>query len=149
MPGSLYGDFQESDRILIRFLPSDPTVNHPDAWDWPLFLEPIDTIIMSSFYIFFGAMGCIMLAILYRERKLAREGRPAVAVVSTCARKDRTFRAQYEFRTEDGSSIEDSGYCSIQYEPGAIICVLYLPQNPRRNDPYPLPNFRVSADVRT
>jgi hypothetical protein len=141
MPQNLAGSLRESDHILVRFLPANPAINHPDAWAWSVLLN-LDWIAVQ---ILFAIIGSVVMVILSRERRLASEGRPSVGVVATCAPKDRTFWVKYDFSTEDGRSIKGSGYCWSRQEIGASICVLYLPQNPRRNRPYPLPNFRVEA----
>jgi hypothetical protein len=141
MPQNLVGSLRESDHILVRFLPANPAINHPDAWEWSVLLN-LESIV---FMIFFAIMGSVVMVILSRERRLASEGMPSVGVVTICAPKDRTFWVKYDFSTEVGRSIKGSGYSSSRQEIGASICVLYLPQNPRRNHPYPLPNFRVEG----
>lgn len=143
MPGSLFRSLRESDHIFIRFLPADPTMNHPEAWDWPILLDPLGSIFLSCFIISITIIGIAIITYLYRERRLVREGRPSVGVVTTCKPKNRTFWVEYGFRTEDGRSIDGSGYSSDPQENGSSICVLNLPRNPSQSNPYPLPNFYV------
>jgi hypothetical protein len=79
------------------------------------------------------------------ERQLLSEGTPAMGVVTKCSIVGRgTVYLKYEFRAADGIAIKGSGsYASLQ-DPGAHIVVLYAPQNPRRNRPYPVPSYRVA-----
>lgn len=142
MPDDLIGTIRPSDRIFVRFLPADPTINHPDAWEWSLLFDAKGIYVLVSFSI----LGSIILAILYGERRFVREGSPTVGTVTSCALKERLFRLEYDFSTEDGASIKGSGESRIPREIGSNIYVLYLPQNPRRSRPYPTPNFRVEAD---
>jgi hypothetical protein len=51
---------------------------------------------------------------------------------------------EYQFRTEDGRTVKGGGWPENRLEIGATICVLYLPQNPRLNQPYPMSYYRVA-----
>lgn len=141
MPQNLAGSLRESDHILVRFLPSDPKINHPDAWAW----SPILNLESVAVQILFAIIGGVIIAVLRSERRLASEGMPSIGVITICTPKNRTFWVKYDFSTEDGRSIKGSGYSLKSQEIGTNICVLYLPQNPRRNCPYPLSNFCVEA----
>jgi hypothetical protein len=129
----------ERDHILIRFLPSDATVNHPDAWEWSAFMG-LDSI---GFLIFCAIMVCVALIVLHRERRLAREGKAALGVVTRCTPKDRQFRVDYDFRTEEGIPMAGGCDCKDSHETGSCIWILYLPQRPQRNRAYPLSDYRV------
>ena len=142
MPDDLVGTIRQPDRILVRFLPADPAINHPDAWEWSLLFNA-KAIYVS---VFFLILGSFILAILYAERRFVREGSPTVATVTSCKLKAGLFILEYDFSAEDGASIKGSGESRIPREIGLNISVLYLPQNPRRSRPYPTPNFRVEAD---
>lgn len=141
MPDDLIGTLHQSDHILVRFLPADPAINHPDGWEWSLLFDAKGIYLLGSFSI----LGSIILAILYAEREFVREGNPTVGTVTSCKRKDRLFFLEYDFSKADGTSIKGSGYSRSPWEIGSNICVLYLPQNPRRSRPYPTPNFRVES----
>ena len=139
IPGHAGIVLHEQDRIVIRFLPSDPTVNHPDAWEWSA-LMGLGSI---GFQIFCAVIVCVALIFLRRERRLAREGKAALGVVTSCTRKDRQFRVDYDFRTEDGIPMTGGSGCKDSYEAGTCIWILYLPQKPQRNRAYPLPDYRI------
>lgn len=133
--------FNKSDKILVRFLPSNPAVNHPNAWEW----SPTIGWVWASFQIFFWAMGGLALVALCRDRTLARKGNVASGIVTSCVSKDRSFRIEYEFRTAEGAPMKGNTDREVEYETGAKVWVLYLPQRPRRNDLYPLFLFEIAG----
>ena len=70
-----------SDPLVIRYLPANPAVNHPAAWE-----EPVD---MALFPFFVPAVLGLtvggLLINLRMVRRLLVEGRPSVAVVTKCS----------------------------------------------------------------
>ena len=129
------------DQILIRFLPANPTVNHPDAWEW----SPTIEIEYVVFAVFFWAIGGVVLIFLLRNRTLARFGKAAAGVVLGCTRDGRLFQVEYEFRPEGGVSMRGKTSGPQEHEVGSTIWILYLRQNPRRNSRYPLDFFEVAG----
>lgn len=141
MPDRIRDSSQDYDPLLIRYLPSNPAINRPAGWEesdpavWLSLLLPILLLLISA----------VMLVWMRIDRRLAAEGTPAVAVVTKCTVHGRgTNTFNYEFRTEDGRVIEENSQSYSLQEIGARICVLYLPQNPRRNLPYSSLGYRVS-----
>jgi hypothetical protein len=132
----------ESDPIAVRYLPTDPTVNHPADWEWSGLV--IMDLIPQAFVLFFAIMGVVPLVALFRDRKLAREGRRAKGVVINCSPVKTEFRVEYEFRTADGVPVTGRTSVSDEYGSGARVWVLYLPQKPQRNSMYPLRYFEVA-----
>ena len=63
----------KSDHLPIRYLPSDPATNHPDAWEWSAFLN-MDSIIVGPFLMMVTIWAFIFLR---RKRKLGPEGKLA------------------------------------------------------------------------
>lgn len=61
--------FHESDSIAVRYLPIDPTVNHPADWEWSILQGDL---IPEVFILMFTSVGAIALVALIRNRKLAR-----------------------------------------------------------------------------
>jgi len=139
IPGHAGIVLHEQDRIVIRFLPSNPAINHPDAWEWSA-LMGLDAI---GFQIFCAALVGVTLIFLCRERRLVCEGKAVPGVVTSCTPDDRQFKVKYEFRTEDGILMTGSNSREDSYETGACIWILYLPQRPQRNCSYPLPGYSV------
>lgn len=130
---------EKADTIPIRFLPSNPAINHPDAWEW----SPAIGWLYTAGEIFLTAMGGLAFAFLWRDRRLAREGRAAAGVVAISIPDGRRFDVVYEFFTENGLRMKGKSDCADEYGAGARVWVLYLPQKPRRNQMYPLSFFEV------
>lgn len=134
---------RDSDPLLIRYLPSNPSVNHPAAWEWS---ESDGWARIVSPFIFVGS-GLLLLFLLRAERRLVAEGVAVVAVITECSRnrgRSGGFIAKYEFRTADGSPATGSGWYADPKEIGARICVLYMPRNPKQNGPYASRGYRVA-----
>jgi hypothetical protein len=155
LPWQLRDDVEKSNSLSIRYLPADPDVNHPAAWEWSFFWWlPLSTDLVhlpdfsSELERLFGSLiwgvgGLAFLVVLLAERKLLAEGAPATAVVTKCSPTKRgNFLVKYEFSTEEGRVV--TGNCTdSSKEIGANCCILYLPQNPRKNMSYPSSFFRV------
>ena len=58
----------ESDSIAVRYLPTDPTINHPADWEW----SNEGDLIPQVFILVFTSVGVIALVALIRNRRLAR-----------------------------------------------------------------------------
>lgn len=71
---------RKADDILVRFLPSNPTINHPDAWEWSAAPE----FYLVCYFLFVTALGCGALIALLRDRRLARSGSVAAGTVTSC-----------------------------------------------------------------
>jgi len=139
MPREIRKNLQDSDPLSIRYLPSNPAVNHPAAWEdsvsiWPgiIFL----TLLLASAFMF--------LKTLREERLLIAKGTPAVALVTKSSSTRSGFLIKYDFRTEDGMVIKGSSGYENCPEIGANICVLYLQQDPSCNQLYPFRYYCVA-----
>lgn len=140
VPDQFYASLQTSGSLPIRYLPADPTVNHPAAWEW--------TPHWSWFFgpMIFVVAGLFSLLQVRTQRRLVIEGVPAVAVITKCSSgtgRSIWFAVTYEFRTEDGEVTEGSGRSENRQDIGTKICVLYLPENPKRSLPYASANYRA------
>lgn len=129
----------KGDVLPVRFLPSHPEINHPAAWEW----SALDGWYTSAGVVGAIVIGALVLAALFRDRKLARHGKAASAVVSGFTRDGRLFRIEYEFRIDLGISMRGKHSGPDECRPGARIWILYLPQKPKRNSRYPLDFFEV------
>jgi hypothetical protein len=133
--------FRRGDNLIIRFLTSNPAINHPAAWEVPKrnwWVECASWMLLP--------VGAIWLfGFLRRDRQLLAEGVPTAGVVLSCSRwgSRGVWRVKYQFRMPDGRVAEGSSY-SDRSEIGSTICVLYLPQNPRRNKVYSGLSYRVA-----
>jgi hypothetical protein len=140
VPKQLEQDIHESSTLPIRYLPANPAVNHPAAWEEPA-LSAILPLLIPLIPV---AIGIMMLASGHQERRLLAEGLPAIATITNSYPLSKGgYRSNYEFRTEDGSIGTGSDSFDGPPEIGTSFCVIYLPRNPRRNLPYPLLDYRV------
>jgi hypothetical protein len=72
-------------------------------------------------------MGGVALLSLCRDRTLARKGKVASGIVTSCVAKDGYFYIEYEFRTTDGAPMNGNADRKEEHEVGAGVWVLYLP----------------------
>ena len=148
VPKQIWPGLREGGSLPVRFLPGSPAANHPAAWEAPA-LRAWGPLIIP---IVPAAFGILLLAQLRGQRRLAAQGLPATAVITKCGRGSKGgFWVEYEFQTADGSSAKGRGWPDCHMEVGATIVVLYLPQKPRLNQPYPMSYYRVveSAPMKT
>lgn len=141
VPNQLVPSLSESGTLPIRYLPADPAVNHPAAWEWSALLD-WDSFIAP---IVGMALALFLFATLRSERRLVAEGFPTVGEITRCAPGRRGgFSVNFDFRMQNGGITKGGGWSQCHREIGERICVLYLPQNPRRNLSYPSLNYRVA-----
>ncbi len=139
VPDRLLKSLRKSNSLTVRYLPSNPDINHPAAWEWSL----LSFCIWMSIPIAIVAGAGIPLARFCRRRQLVTVGAPVAGVVTQCVFKRVLFLYSYEFTTEKGEAFSGSGRSAVNQEIGESIWILYLPQNPRQNLPYPDSEFIV------
>jgi len=125
--------------LPVRFVPSRPAINHPAAWpskELPFWLPYLIAAMV--------AVPAFLLPIpVRREARLLAEGRPAPGRVTGFKKIDQSIRVQYEFRLLNGTVAKGKVNRSKPPVVGAPLCVLYEPENPRRNALYPLSLVRL------
>jgi hypothetical protein len=137
-----------SSSLRVRFLPANPAVNHPADWE-----ESIYSIAVPLMFPMLPiAVGIMMLVSDHKERRLLAQGLPAIATTTkfyspsgswqSSRRGDQ--RVRYEFRTRDGDIYTGSIPFDDSQQVGSTLCILYLPQNPRQNLPYPQDDYRIA-----
>lgn len=140
VPKQLEQAIHESSTLPIVYLPTNPAVNHPAAWEEPA----INAIVPLLSPLIPVGVGVMMLASGRRERRLLAEGLPAIATITKSYPLSKGgYQSDYEFRTQDGSVGTGNNSFDGPPEIGTSFCVIYLPQNPRRNLPYPLLDYRI------
>jgi hypothetical protein len=96
------------------------------------------------------AMGGVLIMVaISRQRRLLANGRPAPAIV-TRVRKHHSSHGgshravYYAFPLLSGSmSTGKSDWARKAADVGAVLCIVYNPDRPRHNQPYPVPFVRV------
>jgi len=142
VPVQLLRGFHERTSLPINYVLADPTTNYPADWEWSPILD-WEALLFLSIMILPG----YMLLTMRLERMLLTAGTPTIAVVSKCSTGGRGgIYLKYEFRTQDGTLINGNSESETRQEVGALIPVLYMPQKPKRNLPYP-PSFHRLPDA--
>jgi hypothetical protein len=99
-------------------------------------------------YLIFGELVVVALVLamlLRKQMRLLTEGRPAPGVVTGCRRTKDGIVLRYEFQLPDGATAKGRGHSRRPPAIGSQICVLYDPENPRRNAPYPLGLVKLAS----
>jgi hypothetical protein len=135
-------DYSKSDNFPVLFLPRDPSINHPNDWR--------DDESYSSAFISYVLIVLVVIqwSVLFRailqELRLARNGVVATGrVTSWSYGRSGGIYVKYEFRDMDDLLSVGRGECPGWRKQDEQICVLYLPDQPDKNRPYPLVFFRV------
>jgi len=138
-PADVGGGLRKALPLTVRFLPSNPGINQPAAWEAP---------VLSDWFTFAIALmpavaGIFVLTQLRRQRQLVAEGVPTAGVVTKRSRNSKgLWCVFYQFRTEDGRVAKGSDTACLEI--GVTTCVLYLPQEPSRNQRYLGSWYRVA-----
>jgi hypothetical protein len=133
----LMPSLQQSNRIIVRYLPSDPTVNHPAWWEWSLLSEwPVIFILLA-----FGLASSATSISFFKARKVLVYGKPAAGTLKSHGSGSR--KASYEFLTPTGTRVTGNDYISDLRQVGSSVWIVYMPENPRRNVLYPSVSFYV------
>ena len=135
----------EDGAIRIHFVPSNPAINHPAAWNW----RP-----MPSWLAILAGLGLLILAAciamgLRRQMELLSEGRVAPAVVTKIIKEQHQHGSStiihYEFPLLSGSIAKGKSACTRKgVAVGSVLCAVYDPNNTRRSSLYPLSLVKVS-----
>ena len=89
-------------------------------------------------------LGAWMLKQFPKQKRLMAEGIAVVGSITECGYIRYGFYVNYDFRSEDGRSWHGSGRSNNRRNIGDGVLVLYLPQNPGQNQPWPsLDLYRV------
>jgi Protein of unknown function (DUF3592) len=128
------------DTLPIRFVPTDPAINHPASWSdqpppgWVAYMLPAILVV------------CIPLlgSKLRRQGALLAEGLAAPGVVTGSSRTKGGWVVRYRFRTKGAEVIKGRAQWKRRPPDGEMLCVLYDPEKPRRNKPYPMGWYRLA-----
>jgi hypothetical protein len=140
VPAKVWKDLHAGGTLAVRYVPSKPKINHPG--DWPMEVIPrwLGPLLTPLFWI----APTIFALVIRRQTRLLTEGRPAQGIVTSLKRMDKAMQVSYEFRLLSGATAK--GKSTAGRRPpavGSAVCVLYDPENPRRNALYPLQLVRL------
>jgi hypothetical protein len=140
-PRQIWQGLPTGSTIQVRFVPSRPSISHPIAWNaqvLPLWLACLLGATMA-------ALSPLPLIPVRRQTRLLTEGRPAPGRVTAVKRADKFLVVHYEFRLLNGVVAKGKSNASKAPAGDAPLCVLYDPENPRRNGLYPFSLVRLEG----
>jgi hypothetical protein len=143
VPKETWNRLRQNDSLPIRFLPSDPNVNHPAGWEEPTFSLLWAVVIPAGM----ALVGLLLVRRIPFQRRLAVEGIAVRGCVTDWHRRSSAkFTLDYTFRIENSGQAE-TGSCPSDRSRriGSDVWILYLPGNPSRSEIYPFNDdlFRI------
>lgn len=137
VPFDTWNGLHQADSLPIRYLPANPDLNHPAAWEdstssklWLLWI--------TAFLAIFGSLFVRRFPLQLRLAKMGIPVRGCIAEQEWTGPTKGQKYIPYTFRNADSGEVE-IGSCPYDDElkAGTTVCVLYLPANPRRSEIYP------------
>jgi hypothetical protein len=144
IPQDLWRTLMVGSAIPLRYDPSNPAVHMPFGGR----RRTLSHSVAFAAALTLAMLGAIVALPLRSQRRLLVEGRPAPAVVTT-RRLNKSahgshYQIEYEFRLLNGAPRTGRSGGGKMLE-GQNIAVLYEPDNPARNAPYPLSLVRLDT----
>jgi hypothetical protein len=141
VPGRIWRGLAVGDNLKVHLVPSEPAINHPVAWSYRPMGVWVPYLVAPGFFV----AALLMLLTLRCQLRLLTEGRPAPGHVTGIRKSDKFLVVRYEFPLLSGAVAK--GKYSASKVPAAdkALCILYDPENPRRNAPYPLSLVRLET----
>jgi hypothetical protein len=144
---SAWRELREGSTVRVRYLPENPhrfVADGARQSRLPFVLSYFISSILAG-------LGLLCAAAVRAQRRLLSEGRPARAVV-TQVHKDQSSHGTshrsmaYEFPTLAGTTIKGKAAIGKPAEVGTTISIVYDPERPGRNRPYPFPLVTLTHD---
>jgi len=139
-PRDIWVTLHAGDSLPVRYVPSEPEINHPTAWAG----SPTPPWLPWMMLVLFVWPAGLFAWLIRRDWRLLEEGRPAPGVITKIRHAKQTI-LYYEFRLPSGEVKQ--GRCGGGRRGtgiGDAVCVLYDPENPRRNAVYPLQMVKLA-----
>jgi hypothetical protein len=135
-PSDTWKSLHQYDSLPIRYLPTNPNVNHPAAWEGPTY-SALGTLFYPAFFVVLGFM---FVRRFPSQRRFAADGVAVRGCVTVCSGPGRSgsFGLTYTFRNVSNNELE-SGRCASDSscEIGSDVWVLYEPSDSSRSEIYP------------
>jgi hypothetical protein len=144
---SAWRELRQGSTVRVRYLPESPqrfVIDGSRQSRLPFALAYFISSILAG-------LGLLCAAGVRGQRTLLSEGRPARAVVTEVHKHHSSHGGShrsmhYEFPTLGGPTIKGKAAIGKPAEVGSTICIVYDPEKPGRNRPYPFPLVTVSQD---
>jgi hypothetical protein len=141
-PRGVWNGLDVGSRLAVRFVPGNSSLNHPAEWD-PETLPKWAPLLFAAIL---TTPAVILLSLARRQARLLSYGTPAPALITGYRNVKGGKALVYEFATSTGERVKGRGGDMRNPPPvGSIVCILYDPERPARNSPYPMPLTRVAA----
>jgi hypothetical protein len=144
IPRAMWSTLTVGSAIPVRYDPTDPLVHVPFGGR----RRTLDHWVAYAATLTLAALGALIALPIRSQRRLLVEGRPAPAVVTTRRLNKSThgsnYQIEYEFQLLNGAPRTGRSTGGKALE-GQLIAVLYEPDNPARNAPYPLSLVRLDT----
>ena len=142
LPLSLWRSLKVGSSLPVRYVRSRPEINHPDGYA----SSPVPPWVPVLAAVALAAAGFLATLPVRRQTRLLASGRAAPGLVTAHGEPVRSSHGSnlgeyyfYQFPLLSGASTKGKGGPSKNPPPvGSTITVLYDPDNPRKNAPYPL-----------
>jgi hypothetical protein len=135
IPRDIWRNLRQYDSLPIRYLPQNPNVNKPVAWE-----ASTPAVLLSLLFpAFLAIFGLLIARRLPLQRRLAVEGIGVRGCIMECIGPTRSgFVLNYTFRNANNKDVEIGG-CPSDHSCGVgpNVWVLYLPADPSRSEIYP------------
>ena len=141
-PFRIWKGFVTGAGIPIRFVPAQPEVNHPSEWE--LSQVPMWVALLPGGILLLPSV--VFFILIRKQMRLLSEGRPAPGTVTRIKRTDKAVIVYYDFTLLSGAVMKGrsgGGRWRPALGVGSPVCVLYDPENPRRNAIYPMPLVKL------
>jgi hypothetical protein len=139
VPAKIWRGLTAGQTLQVRFVPSQPAISHPVGWE----SRPLPLWFPYLIAGMLAVLGFILWLVISRQMRLLAEGRPVPGRVTAVGRGRHGTVVRYEFQTLNGATMKGRSETRKLPLDGAPVCVLYDPENPRRNALYPLPLVRL------
>jgi hypothetical protein len=140
-PHRIWQTLAVGDSIPVRFVPSNPLLNHPADWEFEVMPGWVPGVLAAALTL----PGLLIVFLIRRQTRLLADGRPALATITGYRRVQHGRKMlKYEFKTLDGAVVKGHGGQTRRPPAiGSTLTVLYDRDNPKRNAPYPLELVRI------
>lgn len=144
---SAWRELRQGSTIRVRYLPENPhrfLIDGARQSHMPFVLAPFISSLLAG-------LGLLCAAAVRAQRTLLSEGRPARAVVTEVQKHQSKHGAshrsmKYEFPMLGGPTMKGKAAVGKPAEVGTPIIIVYDPERPGRNRPYPFPLVAVRQD---
>lgn len=131
----VFRNLRVGSHLAVRYFRGNPDLNYPRGSEkkpMPMWIPYVVAAALAAF-------GWLATLPILSQRRLLARGRPARGLVTHHTQTEHGKTIHYEFALLSGALAKGkSGPSKNPPALGGTICVLYDPENPRKNAPYPL-----------